>query len=294
LIFGAAFAGVASAVSAAPVTLLATGFESTGSPAYALNHTLKNYNSWTESGSGTATISNIAPETGSQDLLMTPYSAGTASFFYQNLTTPAATATAAGDTLITSLASVAITAPASGTVTSGIVAGIQEYNANLATDPAYMVIEYDPNYATDGDGLTAAWDLEAAYNTSSGFYGFDYTFPNIANTFAAGENLYFDLGIVDDTVNDVFTFTLGGTELFDSATDGGPTPGTLASTYGTALLYDFRVTTTGTTGRALVDNYSVVASAPIPEPTAAMAVLPLAAAATLRRRRHVPVLILRN
>lgn len=275
----------ASAHAATTATnILTTGFESTETPSYTLGTSLSGYNGWIQSGTGRGVVSNLSPETGSQDLLLTPAAASTSStFFYQNLGTPVAAAQAAGQTTITSKVSLAMTNPASGSVTTAEFVGFEIYSANLASDLAYMVLEYDPNYKTDG--FPSAFTLTALYNNGSGgFPGQIYSLPQFGNTFTGGANQYLDLSIVYDTANKLLSFTSEGQVLY--------TAPTTFNTFSSAVILDDPLASTGTAPRNLIDNYSVTTSAPAepaPEPGAGLVLLPIASMMLMLRRRTAVV-----
>jgi len=275
---------------AGDTTLFGTSFESTEVPAYTNGQNLATTtNGWSRSGtSATTTINNVGALTGSQDVLWAVGTATTAQFLYRNNGAALWAGRPAGDTVAKQSGSFAIINPAAGTANTGIFAGMQYYNAASQVQ-AYSIILADPNFASDGVGLTQPYTLETVWdsNGSGGIDGaddgWDYTFGT--TSLADLINTYFSMSIWNETTTGNFRFFLGGSEL-NGAGSGGGGIAPLATT-GPSLLvnYQARLAAGGTVPRFREDDFSLVSNTIVPEPTS-IGLLSLGAVGLIARRRR--------
>jgi hypothetical protein len=173
------------------------------------------------------------------------------------------------DSVITGTAGVKLVSPSTGTVNRSTIAGVAVYDAAGNEDAELDVF----NDIENVEGNTAAsWYIAQFFQDGTGYI---YTLTG------APVNTYFDLSISIDYSTGLVTDSVNGSPLPETDT-------TTATDFHDFDMLTARVssTTGGTANRGGFDNYSVVNTAGVPEPTLGLVTGGAFALIAARRRRQ--------
>jgi hypothetical protein len=275
--FAAILAGALVAVGltahASGATIVSTGFEASETPTYTNGAQLATVAGWNGDGQDTTgwTISSSfvggsAAESGSQYVLVSSPTAATPAHF-QWQSQPVTDFSV--DSVVTGTAGVKLVSPLTGTVDRSTVAGVAIYDAAGTEDAELDVFNDIQN--VEG-GTAASWYIAQFFQDGTGY---------IHTLTGAPVNTYFDLSISIDYSTGIVTDSVDGTPLPETDT-------TTATDFHDFDMLTARTASTsgGTANRGGFDNYSVVTSVSVPEPTL-LGLMGVAAAAMLGRRRRI-------
>lgn len=261
------------------VSLFATGFETSGAAYTSGSSLTAAANGWNRDGSGAATVLVNAglARNGANTATFTPNASG--SWVYRTDTAHSG-ANLAANPVVASSASLRITSPASGTATRGAVYSLQAYTSavNLIADFT-LVWDADASLVTGGAAgdyyLFQDWFHDTGDTTGDGV---GYLLGNFTSAQLANSG-WLDLSLALNYATGDIAFTVNGVT---DATHGTFDPASFTD-FSDADFFYSRATTGTTLPRLLGDDYSVVASNVVPEPTSLISLASLALGT--RRRR---------